>query len=158
MRDEDRFPTMRFLTCPACGQAYTASLSGVDTCPGCGTPARPGSAASAQVQRTRQGSHVLLTVKGPRYKLQEVEDLRFEIDRALKEDPDSIAFHFHGASFLDSSMLGQIVRTLQEMTLRGKSIFVITDDPQVLESLQILDLDRVLTILPGLEAYRAGLA
>lgn len=157
MRDEHQFPTMRFLFCQACGQAYTASLTGENSCPKCQTPARPGAASVAQVHRTRRGIHILLTVQGPKYKLQELEDLRFEIDRAMKDGPESIAFHFRGASYLDSSMLAQIVRTLQEMTRRGKATFIITDDSQVLESLQILDLDRVVTIFPSVEAYRAGL-
>ena len=54
-------------------------------------------------------------------------------------------------------MLAQLVRTLQEMTRRGKATFIITGDAQVLESLQILDLDRVLPVFPSLEAYLAGL-
>ena len=158
MRDENKFPTMRFLTCQACGQTYTASLSGENHCPGCQAPARDGSASAGRVHRSCQGTHILLTVQGPKYRLQELEDLRFEIERSLKEGPESIAFHFSGASYLDSSMLAQIVRTLQEMTRQGKATFVITDDPHVLESLQILDLDRVLAILPNVEAYRASLS
>jgi len=157
LRDENNFPTMRFLTCRACGQTYTGSLSGENSCPRCQAPARDGMDSAARVHRSYQGSHILLTVQGPKYKLQELEDLRFEIDRSLKEGPESIAFHFRGASYLDSSMLAQIVRTLQEMTRLGKATFVITDDAQVLESLQILDLDRVLTIFPDVEAYRARL-
>lgn len=158
MRDESRFPTLRFLTCPACGEAYTASLTGENYCPRCQAPARPGDASPAKIHRTRQGAHILLTLLGPQYKLQELEDLRFEIDRAMKESPETIAFHFSGASYLDSSMLAQLVRTLQEMTRRGKATFVITDDSQVLESLQILDLDRVVAIFPSVEAYREALA
>lgn len=158
MRDEENFPTMRFLTCRACGHAYTASLTGENSCPRCRTPASSGQASGAKIRRTREGAHFMLTVHGPIYKIQDLEDLRVEIDAALKESPESLAFHFSGASYLDSSMLAQIVRTLQVMTSRGKSTFVITGDPQVLESLQIVDLDRVLTIFPSQEAYRAGRA
>jgi anti-anti-sigma factor len=158
LRDEDKFPTMRFLTCPACGHAYTASLSGEDSCPRCQASVRQGRSQAPRVRRTQQGSHILFTVAGPIYKIQELEDLKFEIDRALKETPDSIAFHLEGASYLDSSMLAQLVRTLQEMTRRGKATFLITADAHVLESLQVVDLDRVLTVIPSLEAYQAGLA
>ena len=136
MRDENKFPTMRFLTCPACGQAYTASLTGENSCPRCQVPARPAAAPPGRIHRTRQGAHVLFTIQGHQYKLQELEYLRFEIYRAMKEGPETIAFHFDGASYLDSSMLAQIVRTLQEMTRRGKATFLITDDAQVMESLR----------------------
>ena len=157
MRDEEKFPTMRFLTCPVCGHAYTASLSGENSCPRCQAPARRGDARTVRVRRTQQGPHILLTIAGPIYKIQELEDLKVEIDKALRETPETIAFHLDGASYLDSSMLAQLVRTLQEMTRRGKATFIITGDAQVLESLQILDLDRVLPVFPSLEAYLAGL-
>lgn len=89
--------------------------------------------------------------------MQELEDLKVQIDRALRDQPESMAFHFDGASYLDSSMLAQLVRTLQELSRRGKPTFVITGDAHVVESLQILDLDRVLTVFPSLDAYRQGL-
>lgn len=157
MRDEDKFPTMRFITCRSCGQAYTASLSGVNSCPQCGTVAERRAAAGKRVLRTDIGKHILLTVTGPIYKIQEVEEVRGEVDDAFREQPESMAFHFDNASYLDSSMLSQLVRTVQEMTRRSRPTFVITGDAQVLESLQILDLDRVLTIYPTLEEYHVGL-
>lgn len=101
--------------------------------------------------------HILLTISGPIYKMKELEDLKVQIDLALKDMPESVAFHFDGASYLDSSMLAQLVRTLQELSRRGKPTFVITGDAQVVESLQILDLDRVLTVFSSVEAYREGI-
>ena len=93
----------------------------------------------------------------PIYKILELEDLKLQIDATLKELPESVAFHFDGASYLDSSMLAQLVRTLQELSRRGKPTFIITNDAQVVESLQILDLDRVLTVFSTLEFYRSAL-
>lgn len=145
---------MRFLTCQSCGQAYTASLTGVNACPRCETPAAPGQAAGRRVTRTTSGNHILLTITGPIYKIQEVEEVRGEVDAAFRGEPESMAFHFDQASYLDSSMLSQLVRTVQEMTKRHKPTFLITGDAEVLESLQILDLDRVLTVCPTLENYR----
>lgn len=158
MRDEDKFPTMRFLTCQSCGHAYTASLTGVNTCPRCQTPARTGDAPGNRIGKTVVNGHVLFTVSGPIYKIQELEELKMEIDFALKGQPESVAFRFDGASYLDSSMLAQLVRTLQELSRRGKPTYVITNDAHVVESLQVLDLDRVLTVYPTLEAYAEGLA
>jgi anti-anti-sigma regulatory factor len=158
LRDEDNFPTMRFLTCPACGHAYTASLTGENACPRCQAPARPGQIPGNRVGRSVQKGHILFTIPGPFHKIQELEELKLHIDSSLEGQPESMAFHFDGASFLDSSMLGQLVRTLQEMTRRGKPTYIVTGDAQVVESLHVLDLDRILTVFSGLAEYRAALA
>lgn len=148
---------MRFLTCRACGHAYTASLTGHNTCPRCRTPARPGDDRADRVTCLDLDGHTLITVTGPMYKLKELEDLKGHIDHALSGDPGSMAFHFDGVGYLDSSMIGQMVRAVQEMTKRSKPTYVITSDPQLVEALQILDLDRVLTVLPSVQAYKATL-
>jgi anti-anti-sigma factor len=158
MRDENQFPTMRFLTCRVCGHSYTASLSGSNACPNCRAPARPSDEAGNRISRVEQGGHILLILSAPMYKLKDLEELKTHVDAVLQADPRSLAFHLDGASYLDSSMLAQLVRAVQELTKRGRTTYVISSDPQVIESLEILDLDRVLTLLPNLDAYRAVVA
>lgn len=158
MRDEGRFPTMRFLTCRACGQAYTASLTGVDTCPRCQAPAHPSDTRDERISKVIEDGHWLFTISGPMYKIKDLEELKIHLDEALRGDPESLAFRFERVSYLESSMLAQLVRAVHELTRRGKPVYVITGDAQVVESLQILDLDRVMTLLPSLEAYRTALA
>jgi anti-anti-sigma factor len=158
LRDEDRFPTRRFLTCKSCGRAYTASLSGVDSCPSCNTPSRPEDIVGGKVKSVASGGHLLITITGSGYRMQDLEELKLHIDRALQGDPKTLAFHFDGASFLDSGTLGLLVRAVQEMTRRERPTSLVTSDAQVLESLQVMDLDRILTVHPTLEAYRQGLS
>ncbi len=154
MRDEGKFPTVRFLACRSCGQAYTASLSGVNTCPRCRAPAGPDDVRGSRVERMEEDGHVLLTVSGTLYRMQELEELRRHVDVALETGTASVAFHFVGVSYLDSSMLGLLARTLQAMTRRGRPAYLVTSDPRAIEALRVVDLDRVMTVFSSLEAYR----
>jgi hypothetical protein len=157
MRDESRFPTVRFRKCGACGQVYTGSLTGQDACPKCHSPYKGEEASGAEITLSSEGGHILFTIRGTLLKLGQLEELRAQIEKALTDDARSVAFALEGASFLSSSLINLVVKTMQTLSVRGKPTFVLTKDADSLESLQMMDLDRVLRILPGLEAYRAAL-
>jgi anti-anti-sigma factor len=158
MRDEDKFPTVRFLKCRACGQVYTGSLTGDDACPKCHAPHRAEAAPDGRITREGDGGHVLFTVRGSLHKIAQLEELRAQIFEAVDRDALSIAFAFEGSTFLNSSLINLLVKTMQTLSVRGRPTFVVTRDAEVLESLQMMDLDRVLRILPDLERYQAALA
>lgn len=157
MRDEEHFHTVRFLTCLDCGRSYTASLSGEHACPDCHAPARDGDVLGNRVDPREEGDHVLLAINGPHFRLRELADLRRQIDAALAGTPESIAFRLDGITFLDSSMLAQLARTLKAMDLRDKPTYIITQDPGVVECLRMVDLDRLLIVLASEEEYRREL-
>jgi hypothetical protein len=158
MRDELQFPTVRFRKCGSCGQIYTGSLTGQDACPKCHSPHRSEEPSGAEITLSSEGGHVLFTIRGTLLKLGELEELRTQIEKAQAGDALSIAFALEGASFLSSSLINLVVKTMQTLSVRGRPTFVITRDADSLESLQMMDLDRVLRILPDREAYRAALA
>ncbi len=158
MRDEGDFPTVRFRKCSSCGKIYTGSLTGVDACPICHTPFRAEDPGEAAVSRTAIRGHVLFAIHGSLRKLGQLEDLRGQIDGALAENADSIAFAFEGASFLSSSLINLLVKTMQTLSVLGKPTFIVTRDEDTLESLQMMDLDRVMRILPDRGSYQAALA
>ena len=157
MQEEDRVVTVQFLSCGSCGHVFTATAKGKNACPKCQAPLAAGKELVSRFSKQTVGGHVLFTLLGPMYKMQELEELRTQLDLAMDADAESIAFHFNGASYLDSSMLGQMVRTLKEMASRGKATSVVTADAQVVESLQVLDLDRILPVYPSLDAYRMAM-
>lgn len=158
MRDESDFPTVRFRKCSSCGKIYTGSLTGADACPACHTPFHEEEPADATVSRTSLGSHVLFAVRGSVRKLGQLEALRGQIEGALAENADSIAFAFENASFLSSSLINLLVKTMQTLSVLGKPTFIVTRDADTLESLQMMDLDRVMRVVPDQESYRAALA
>jgi anti-anti-sigma regulatory factor len=158
VRDEAQFPTVRFRKCAACGQVYAGSLTGHDACPKCNASYRAEEPPEAGIARASGGSHVFFAIRGAIRRLGQLEDLRSQIERALAENADSIAFAFEGASFLNSSLINLLVKTMQTLSVRGKPIFIVTRDEDTLDSLQMMDLERVMRILPDEEAYRAALA
>lgn len=157
VRYEDKFPTVRFLKCKACGKIYTGSLTGDNACPDCLVPAETGSPAAGRISKRIESSHALFNITGTLYKIGELEELKAQIDQALEEEIGSIAFLFEGSSFLNSSTINLLVKTMQTLSVRGKPTFIITDDKEVLESLQMMDLDRVMRICPDLERYKTAL-
>jgi hypothetical protein len=158
MRDEGNFPTVRFRKCSACGKVYTGSLTGEDACPVCQNPFRPEDPSEAAISRVRVGPHVLFTIHGPLRKLGQLEDLRGQIDGALAENGDSIAFAFEKSSFLSSSLINLLVKTMQTLSVSGKPTVIVTEDADTLESLQMMDLDRVMRIYPDRASYEAAMA
>jgi anti-anti-sigma factor len=157
LRDEDKFPTVRFHKCRACGNVYTGSLTGDDACPACHTPALKDLPPGGQIRKQLEGAHALFTITGNVYKIQELEELRAQINDVVAQEVDSIAFAFEKSSFLNSSTINLLVKTMQTLSLDGKPTFLITNDAEVMESLQIMDLDRVMRILPDLESYKSAL-
>jgi hypothetical protein len=158
VRDESRFPTVKFRKCDVCGQVYTGSLTGEDACPKCHAPYREADPPAAGISRSGDGNHVLFAIQGAIRKLGQLEELRSRIDAALQENVASLCFAFEGASFLNSSLINLLVKTMQTLSIRGKPTFVIAREEETLESLQMMELDRVLRILPDREAYQAAIA
>lgn len=156
MQNEDRFPTVRFRKCKACGHVHAGCLTGEDACPICRTSSErkvPGE----QIRKRMEGSHALFTITGTLYKISELEELKAQIDEVIASEADSIAFAFLASSFLNSSTINLLVKTMHSLSVQGKPTFIITDDPEVLESLQMMDLDRVMRICPSLENYKASI-
>lgn len=99
----------------------------------------------------------MFTITGTMYKIQELEELRAQINEVVAQEVGSIAFAFQQSSFLNSSTINLLVKTMQTLSIHGKPTYIITNDNEVLESLQMMDLDRVMRILPDLERYKSAL-
>lgn len=109
------------------------------------------------IERTDDDGHVYLALRGTVHRLGELDALRAVLDQVLAADARSIAFGFEGSSYLNSSLVNLIVKTMRGLASAGRPTFIVTSDPEVLESLRIMDLDRVIRILPDREAYRSAL-
>lgn len=157
MRDEEKFPTVRFHKCKACGNVYTGSLTGENICPKCQAPFLPDPEEGFHFQKQVFGRDVLFNITGSLYKLHELEALKLQIESSLGEDIQSIAFAFSGSAYLDSSLINLMVKSMQTLSRYNRPTYVITREPQVVESLQMLNLDKVMTLLPTLEKYRERL-
>jgi anti-sigma B factor antagonist len=86
---------------------------------------------------------------------------------ALERDLAKIATHggrrvivdFTSADFIDSSVLGVLVREVERLRPRGGDLLVVSSDPRILRAFEITGLDRMFTIEPNLtDAVAAGAA
>ncbi len=137
---------------------YTGSLTGENACPNCHELAAPLVPDDGRFRQEANRGHILFIITGTVYKIQELEELKAKIDEAIAGGVDSVAFAFEKSSYLSSSMINLMVRTMQSLTIQGKPIYLVTSDTHVLESLQMMDLDRVMKIFPTQEEYRGALA
>jgi anti-anti-sigma regulatory factor len=157
LRDEEEFPTVRFLKCNACGTVFTGSLTGETACPNCHAPGEAQIPAGGRFTMEIKDRHALFSISGTVHKIQELEELRAELKKIQTDDLHSLAFAFQNTSFLNSSMINLLIKTIQELTLQGKPTYLITNEASVLEGLQTMDLDRLVRIYPSVEKYRACL-
>lgn len=157
MPDEERYPTMRFHTCSDCGQVFTGSLTGVNVCPNCHKPL--GRRAAEPFFKVSQvggqgGNHIAVHIRGGSYRIGDLADLKAALEKAEAEVPRSIAFLFDGDSVLDSGFLNLMARTVYQQSRTGRKVFVAAQNPHMLESLQVLGLDRVVTVLADEGSYQ----
>lgn len=152
MRDEESFPTVPFITCPQCGSVYTGSLSGQMQCPNCGFE-KTASPAELTWSFARDGGHLLCRFQGSKYRLKSLEGLKRDLETALHPIPLSFALKLESGCFFDSSLINVLIRSIRELTQVSRPIFVISSDPEVLETFQIMDLDKLVHLVADEAAY-----
>jgi anti-sigma B factor antagonist len=59
--------------------------------------------------------------------------------------------------YLDSAGLGVVVAGLKRVRTHGGSLVVACDEPRILKPFEITELDRIITIVPTVDAARAVL-
>jgi hypothetical protein len=157
MPDEERYPTMRFYTCADCSQVFTGSLTGENVCPRCRKPLKRHPDEPFFAVHEARG-HVGVHIRGGSYRIGDLAQLKAALEKAEASAPKSIAFLFDGESVLDSGFLNLMARTVYQQSKAGSTVFVAAQNPHMLESLQVLGLDRVVTVLQDEKAYQAAIA
>ena len=87
-----------------------------------------------------------------------VDSFRAAASEAVKSKPQAVIFDLRKVTFIDSSGLGILVATRKKLNNEPTSVVVVTDQPAVLQSLQITGLDRVLRVEREPAAVRSGTA
>ena len=87
-----------------------------------------------------------------------VHELRKIASEAVRLGTPSVIFDLRKVTFIDSSGLGILVATRRQLGGLNAAVTVVTDQPAVLQSLEITGLDRVLTIerVPAKEPAKAS--
>lgn len=79
--------------------------------------------------------------------LSSVDQLRSAASQAVRQQPETLIFDFRKVTFIDSSGLGILVATRKQLRNSPDAVIVVTDQPAVLQSLQLTGLDRVVRVL-----------
>jgi anti-anti-sigma regulatory factor len=131
---------------------YTGSLSGQMVCPSCGFE-KTASASDLFWTIANEGGHLFCRFTGSKYRLKALESLKRDLEKALQPLPLSFALKVGQGSFFDSSLINVLIRSIREMTEASRPIFVISSDPEVLETFQIMDLDKLVFLVSDEESY-----
>ncbi len=91
--------------------------------------------------------------QGSKYRLKALEGLKRDLETALQPVPLSFALRLEAGCFFDSSLINVLIRSIREMTQVSRPIFVISSDPEVLETFQIMDLDKLVHLVEDEETY-----
>jgi anti-sigma B factor antagonist len=86
-----------------------------------------------------------------------VDSFRQAASDAVRQKPETVIFDLRKVTFIDSSGLGILVATRKKLNNDPSSVVVVTDQPAVLQSLQITGLDRVLRVEREPAAIRSSL-
>lgn len=76
-----------------------------------------------------------------------VDALRSAASEVVRMKPERVIFDLREVSYIDSSGLGILVATRKRVGTSQESVTVITDQPAVLQSLEITGLDRILNVV-----------
>jgi anti-anti-sigma factor len=79
--------------------------------------------------------------------LSSVDQLRTAASLAVREKPTTLIFDFRKVTFIDSSGLGILVATRKQLQNNPDAVVVVTNQPAVLQSLQLTGLDRVVRVI-----------
>jgi anti-sigma B factor antagonist len=88
--------------------------------------------------------------------LSSVDRFRSTVSELVREKPVSLIFDLRKVTFIDSSGLGVLVAARRQLGGDPASVIVVTEQPAVLQSLQITGLDRILRVVKEEAAARAS--
>jgi anti-anti-sigma factor len=88
--------------------------------------------------------------------LSTVDAFRRSVSEVVRQKPPQVIFDLRKVVFIDSSGLGILVATRKQLGNVQSAVVVVTEQPAVLQSLQITGLDRIITVVPALAAVPAG--
>jgi len=78
--------------------------------------------------------------------LSTVDTLRSAASEVVRSGPQRVIFDLRRVTYIDSSGLGILVATRKRVGAGQHAVTVITDQPAVLQSLEITGLDRILNV------------
>ncbi len=102
--------------------------------------------------------HILFHLTGSTYDMGNLEKLKALIQEAENKGFASIAFALRGCNFLNSTLVNLLVKAFKEAHRSERPAFIVTEDENTRESLQMLGLDRIVSVFSSFRSYRQALS
>jgi anti-sigma B factor antagonist len=108
--------------------------------------------ANSQVSSARVGDDGWVVLPRGELDFHAASELERELDRAIAAGSRRVFVDFGGATFIDSIVLGVVLRALGRVRARGGSLALVTDDRRILRVLELTGVTRQLRVEPSLSA------
>lgn len=100
-----------------------------------------------QIQIRRAGSTTILDLEGPLLLGTPQQDLRRTVEELVANGAKKLALNLGGVSYMDSSGIGELVRTFSSLRKAGGKSVLFAPNKQVMMLLKMVRLDTVLDIV-----------
>jgi anti-anti-sigma factor len=101
-----------------------------------------------QILIRRAGSTTILDLEGPLLLGTPQQDLRRTVEELVGNGAKKLALNLAGVSYMDSSGIGELVRTHSSLRKAGGKALMFAANKQVTMLLKMVRLDTVLDIVP----------
>lgn len=110
-----------------------------------------------RIESARIGRGVHVVALAGEIDLHTAPRLDEELFGAIGDGARRVLVDMAGATFVDSTVLGVLLRAHSRLDDRGGRLVIISDDPRILRTLELTGLDRMLSVERSLTETVAGL-
>jgi anti-sigma B factor antagonist len=112
----------------------------------------------ARIDSARIGRGVHVVALGGEIDLHTAPRLDEALFGAIGEGAQRVLVDLAGTTFVDSTVLGVLLRAHRCLDAVGGRLVVVSNDPRILRTLEVTGLDRTLAVEPSLTESVAGLS
>jgi anti-anti-sigma factor len=112
----------------------------------------------ARIDSARIGRGVQVVALGGEIDLHTAPRLDEALFGAIDDGAQRVLVDFAGTTFVDSTVLGVLLRAHRRLDGTGGRLVIVSNDPRILRTLELTGLDRTLTVEPSLTETVAELS
>jgi anti-sigma B factor antagonist len=112
----------------------------------------------ARIDSARIGRGVHVVALGGEIDLHTAPRLDEELFGVIGDGAERVLVDLAGTTFVDSTVLGILLRAHRRLDDAGGRLVIVCDDPRILRVLELTGLDRTLAVEPSLTETVAGLS
>jgi anti-sigma B factor antagonist len=115
-------------------------------------------AAAFHVDDTPVGRDIHVILASGEVDANAAPELRQKLEELLADGKRRIVFDLSGATFIDSTAIGVLALSVRRLRPRGGALAVVCSHPRILETFEVIGLERVVPVHPTRSAALVELA